>query len=128
MTHALAVTTPSAIGGLAELVERQGDAILHGHADELPALNQAIQAHLRHLAASGWRARSPQERAAVIALQQQTQAAQTMLARRQLGVQQALDALGSGSESLQETQAQRLYARAGRMGASVLRGQSYLSA
>ena len=128
MDTAPATAALSFLDTLGELVQRQGDAILHGRADELPELNGAIQARVRQLAAAGWRPRTPQERAAVMALQHNTQAAQTMLARRALGVQQALDALGGASEALQQNQAQRLYASAGRMGAPVLRGHGYVSA
>lgn len=123
-----ALKPPAAVAQLTALLAEHGDAILHGRADELPALHKAIQTGLRQLVASGWRIRSPQDRVWLQTLLQSTQASQTMLARRQMAVQQSLDALGSGSAALQEVQAQRLYASAGRMGAPVLRGQAYLSA
>lgn len=123
-----ALKAPAAVAQLTALLGEHGDAILHGRADELPALHRAIQAGLRQLVVSGWRIRSPQDRVWLQTLLQTTQACQTMLARRQLDVQQSLDALGAGSAALQEAQAQRLYAPAGRMGAPVLRGQGYVSA
>lgn len=118
----------AAVAQLTALLAEHGDVILYGRADELPALYTAIQASLHQLVVSGWRIRSPQDRVWLQTLLQRTQACQTMLARRQLAVQQSLDALGSGSAALHEVQAQRLYASAGRMGAPVLRGQAYLSA
>lgn len=123
-----ALKAPAAVAQLSTLLQRHGDAILHGRADELPALHQAIQTGLRQLVASGWRIRTRDDRVWLQTLLQTTEASQTMLARRQLAVQQSLDALGAGSAALQEVQAQRLYAPAGRMGAPVLRGQAYLSA
>lgn len=123
-----ALKAPAAVAQLTALLAEHGDAILHGRADELPALHRAIQVGLRQLVASGWRIRGRQDREWLQNLLQSTQASQTMLARRQMAVQQSLDALGAGSASLHEVQAQRLYAAAGRMGAPVLRGQSYLSA
>lgn len=123
-----ALKAPAAVAQLTALLAEHGDAILHGRADELPALHRAIQVGLRQLVASGWRIRGRQDREWLQNLLQSTQASQTMLARRQLAVQQSLDALGAGSASLHEVQAQRLYAPAGRMGAPVLRGQTYLSA
>ena len=123
-----ALKAPAAVAQLTELLAQHGDAILHGRADALPALHQAIQTGMRQLVASGWRIRSPQDRLWLQNLLRTTEASQTMLARRQLQVQQSLDALGNGSAALQEVQAQRLYARAGRMGAPALRGQAYLSA
>jgi len=123
-----ALKAPAAVAQLTTLVAQHGDAILHGRADELPALHQAIQTGLRQLVASGWRIRSREDRQWLQNLLRTTEACQTMLARRQLAVQQSLDALGAGSAALQEVQAQRLYASAGRMGAPVLRGQGYLSA
>lgn len=123
-----ALKAPAAVAQLTTLLAQHGDAILHGRADELPALHQAIQAGLRQLVASGWRIRSRDDRLWLQHLLKTTEASQTMLARRQLAVQQSLDALGAGSAALQEVQAQRLYARAGRMGAPVLRGQGYVSA
>lgn len=123
-----ALKAPAAVAQLTALLAQHGDAILHGRADELPALHQAIQTGLRQLVASGWRIRSRDDRMWLQNLLKTTEASQTMLARRQLAVQQSLDALGAGSAALQEVQAQRLYAPAGRMGAPVLRAQSYLSA
>ena len=128
MTAALAAPAPSLLDALGALLDRQAQAILEGRADDLAPLDAAIQMGLRQLAASGWRPRNPAEVAALRALQQRARAGQAMLARRQMDVQQVLDALGQGSESLQHTQSQRLYASAGRMGAPVLRGQHYLSA
>ncbi|MGE0330406.1 MAG: hypothetical protein AB7P37_06910 [Ramlibacter sp.] len=123
-----ALKAPAAVAQLTTLLAQHGDAILHGRADELPALHQAIQAGLRQLVASGWRIRSRDDRLWLQNLLQTTEASQTMLARRQLAIQQSLDALGAGSAALKEVQAQRLYASAGRMGAPVLRGQGYVSA
>jgi hypothetical protein len=123
-----ALKPPAAVAQLTALLAEHGDAILHGRADELPALHRAIQAGLRQLVVSGWRIRSPQDRVWLQTLLQTTQASQTMLARRQMDVQQSLDALSAGSPALQEAQNQRLYAHAGRMGAPVLRGQGYVSA
>ena len=123
-----ALKAPAAVTQLTTLLAQHGDAILHGRADALPALHQAIQAGLHQLVASGWRIHGPQDRVWLQTLLQSTQACQTMLARRQMNVQQALDTLGAGSATLQEAQNQRLYARAGRMGAPVLRGQGYVSA
>lgn len=123
-----ALKAPAAVAQLTALLAQHGDVILHGRADELPALHQAIQTGMRQLVASGWRIRSRDDRVWLQTLLKTTEASQTMLARRQLAVQQSLDALGAGSAALQEVQAQRLYAPAGRMGAPVLRGQGYLSA
>ncbi len=123
-----ALQAPAAVARLTTLLAQHGDAILHGHADELPAMHQAIQTGLRQLVASGWRIRSRDDRLWLQHLLKTTEASQTMLARRQLAIQQSLDALGASSAALQEVQAQRLYASAGRMGAPVLRGQAYLSA
>ena len=67
---------------LTALLAEHGDAILHGRADELPALHRAIQAGLRQLVVSGWRIRSPQDRVWLQTLLQTTQASQTMLARQ----------------------------------------------
>jgi hypothetical protein len=119
---------PAAVAQLTALLAQHGDAILHGRADELPALHRAIQTGMHQLVASGWRIRSRDDRVWLQTLLKTTEASQTMLARRQLAVQQSLDALGAGSAALQEVQAQRLYAPAGRMGAPVLRGHGYLSA
>ncbi len=123
-----ALKAPAAVAQLSALLQQHSDAILHGRADELPALHQAIQTGMRQLVASGWRIRSRDDRVWLQSLLKTTEAAQTMLARRQLAVQQSLDALAHSSASLQAVQSQRLYAPAGRMGAPVLRGQSYLSA
>lgn len=119
---------PAAVAQLTALLAQHGDAILYGRADELPALHRAIQTGMRQLVASGWRIRTRDDRMWLQNLLKTTEASQTMLARRQLAVQQSLDALGAGSAALQEVQAQRLYAPAGRMGAPALRGQGYLSA
>lgn len=119
---------PAAVALLTDLMQQHREAVLHGRADELPALHRAIQSGLRQLVASGWRIRNRDDRIWLQGLLQHAQASQTMVARRQQAVEQSLEALGRGSVALQTVQTQRLYAPAGRMGAPVLRGQAYLSA
>lgn len=118
----------AAVSQLTALLERHGDIILHGRADELPAVHQAIQDAMRQLVASGWRIRSHEDRRWLQTLLQRTQSSQSMLARRQLDVQQSLDALSVGSAALHEAQSQRLYAAAGRLGMPVLRGRACVQA
>jgi len=114
-----------ALDELARLLEEQAEALLHGHADLLPALARELHRRLTNLqtlaAHMAW---TPEARERLATLRVRAHANQVMAARRQVDVQKSLDALGAHAPRLQNAQAQQVYGNAGGMGLGGVRGQA----
>jgi hypothetical protein len=112
----------AALAALEPLLTLQADALRDGDAEALGPLTTALRPQLAVLARVLARGPLPAGlRPRIVALSAQCEAAQTLLARRALDVEQSLAALGAGQERTQDLKLRGTYGATGAMGAGTWR-------
>jgi hypothetical protein len=112
----------ASLAALEPLLARQAAALRAGDAEALAPLAAALRPQLAALARVVGRGPLPAaSRPRIAALSAQCEAAQTLLARRAMAVEQSLGALGAGQERAQELKLRGTYGANGAMGAGVWR-------
>jgi hypothetical protein len=111
-----------ALAALEPLLAQQAAALRAGNAEALAPLTAALRPQLAALARLAGRGPLPAAyRPRIAALSAQCEAAQTLLARRAMAVEQSLSALGAGQERVQELRLRGTYGANGAMGAGAWR-------
>lgn len=108
----------AALAALEPLLARQAQALHAGDADALAPITAALRPQLAALGAYAGRGPLPAVlRPRLKALADQCEAAQTLLARRAMAVEQSLSALTAGQDRAQDLRLRGTYGASGAMGA-----------
>lgn len=118
----------TALDALDRLLEEQAAAMLGGNADALAPLAASLNRQLAAVRSTLNGLPSEPQQTRLRALHSRARANNTILSRRQIAVQRALDALGQGDSQLQDAQSNRVYAAAGRMSSPAVRGRAFAQA
>lgn len=115
-------------GEIALLLAQQRESIVAGKADDLPAISQALSVQLKQISERLPRSPNHGSDAALAQLRNDARINLELLNRREMAVQESLDAMSVGSARLDARQQSRVYAPAGMLARPQQRGRAFASA
>lgn len=116
------------LDAISALLTRQRESILSGSADELPAISQALGLQLRHASERLPRSAVAGSASALTQLRNEARINLELLHRREVAVQESLDAMLVNSNRLDSQHQARVYASAGTLARTRQVGRAFASA
>lgn len=113
---------------ISSLLTQQRESILSGNADELPAISQALGVQLRHASERLPRSAVRGSTSVLTQLRNEARINLELLHRREVAVQESLDAMMIGNSRLDSRHQARVYASAGTLARTSQVGRAFASA